>query len=171
MPNVQNWLFWKFLAMVCGPYPDDIARLWQTDSHVLAALLYCDHQSALAAYGIHPSRLIDRRNHCLFYTGSCGKMAVSAAKLHAMWVAWFSRVCGPRLLSFFYRNVWENNAKLQAFEIGPHVWNPTCYHRHNQGLLAQNIYVALCIVKNSRTYWTHVRFEVDPLCFIAMLNI
>ena len=38
------------------------------------------------------SRFHGRRSHCLFYTGSCGKMVVSAAELHAMSVAWLSRV-------------------------------------------------------------------------------
>ena len=42
--------------------------------------------------GQHRYRLIGRRSHCLFYTGSCGKMVVSAAELHAMRVAWLSRV-------------------------------------------------------------------------------
>ena len=33
-------------------YPDDIARLWHSDGHVLAEWFYCDHQGALAIYGI-----------------------------------------------------------------------------------------------------------------------
>ena len=37
-------------------YPDDIARLWHSDRYVLAAWFYCDHQGAIAEYGLHPSR-------------------------------------------------------------------------------------------------------------------
>ena len=33
-------------------YPDDIARLRHSDGHVLAEWFYCDHQSALAEYGL-----------------------------------------------------------------------------------------------------------------------
>ena len=35
-------------------YPDDIARLWNSDGHVLAKWYYCDHQSALAEYSLIP---------------------------------------------------------------------------------------------------------------------
>ena len=96
---------WTYTVLIL--YPDDIARLWHTDRHVLLAWLYCDHQSALAAYGIHPSRLICRRSHCHFYTGSCGKMTVSAAELHAMYLglAGYSFSCiSMALLTLFVDN-------------------------------------------------------------------
>ena len=35
-------------------YPDDIARLWNSDGHVLAKWYYCDHQSTLAEYSLIP---------------------------------------------------------------------------------------------------------------------
>ena len=35
-------------------YPDDIARLWHSDGHVLTEWYYFDHQSALAEYTLIP---------------------------------------------------------------------------------------------------------------------
>ena len=58
---IWPWFFRKrckaiFNHIHLAIYPDDIARLLQSDRHLLAAWFYCDHQRALAAYSLHPSQ-------------------------------------------------------------------------------------------------------------------
>ena len=73
-------IFYIIICLQGAHYPDDIARLCHSDDHVLAEWFYCDHQSALAEYGLTPLSVLSLGGVSVCFSQPAVEKKVTAAE-------------------------------------------------------------------------------------------